>query len=219
MGGRIRTQHICTYIYMYTFNQVDPTLKLAAQCAKPPCSFGGVYQPRFWEDGGAGSSIVLFENFFHTSHALGMSSGPGVYVGVGYVCPLGPVPAYVKSAVLVCVCVCVCVCAHTALTHITHSPTHMCIHVYICTGSSVSIADLETLGSKWCSLDWSFVEKTGDEGTSQVRQKSPSNRPTKEQKRPTNAGHLLRRLAARARLRHVLVGLFCSLVGLFLGLF
>ena len=51
-----------------------------------------------------------------------------------------------------CVCVCVCVCTY----------------VYIFTGSSVTIGDMETLGSKWCSLDWSFVEKTGDEGTSQA---------------------------------------------------
>ena len=53
----------------------------------------------------------------------------------------------------------------------------------------MSIADIETLGSKWCSLDWSFVEKTGDEGTSQVRQKSPRNRPNRGKKRPTKTGH------------------------------
>jgi hypothetical protein len=67
----------------------------------------------------------------------------------------------VSSQLCVCVCACVrvYVCAHTLYTHTLHTHTP---------GSSVSIADLETLGSKWCSLDWSFVEKTGDEGTSQA---------------------------------------------------
>ena len=87
------------------FTQVDPALKLAATCARPPCAFGGVHQPRFWEGGDTASSMVLFENFFHTSNALGMPSGPS---------------------------------------------------------ASVSLADFEALGSKWCALDWSFVEQTGD---------------------------------------------------------
>ena len=33
------------------FMQVDPALKLSATCAAPPCAFGGVHQPRFWEVG------------------------------------------------------------------------------------------------------------------------------------------------------------------------
>jgi len=92
------------------FTEVNPVLKLVAKCKTPPCAFGGVHQPRFWEGGKEASSMVLFENFFHSSNALNMPSGPG---------------------------------------------------------SSVTVEDFVTTGSKWCSLDWSFVSKTGDMGSKQ----------------------------------------------------
>jgi len=92
------------------FTEINPALKLVAKCTAPPCAFGGVHQPRFWEGGKEASSMVLFENFFHSSNALNMPSGPG---------------------------------------------------------SSVTVEDFVTTGSKWCSLDWSFVSKTGDMGSKQ----------------------------------------------------
>jgi len=64
------------------FTEVNPALKLAATCAVPPCAFGGVHQPRFWEGGKLASSLVLFENFFHSSNALNMRAGTGSAVTI-----------------------------------------------------------------------------------------------------------------------------------------
>ena len=100
----------CTSGMDELFTEVNPALRLAATCKTPPCAFGGVHQPRFWEGGHLASSLVLFENFFHSSHALNMPSG---------------------------------------------------------VGSAVTIEDFATEGRKWCSLAWSFVEKTGDAGSTE----------------------------------------------------
>ena len=48
----------CTAALDSLFAEVNPSLKLAASCSIPPCAFGGVHQPRFWEGGAKGESVI-----------------------------------------------------------------------------------------------------------------------------------------------------------------
>lgn len=52
-----------------------------AMCQEEPCSFGGVHQPAIWPATPSAGGFVMFENFFHSSRAvgvIGMESGVGV---------------------------------------------------------------------------------------------------------------------------------------------
>ena len=73
----------CTAAIDQLFAEVNPALRLEAKCAIPPCAFGGVHQPRFWtRTGQKASSLVLFENFFHSANALNIPVGPQTSVKI-----------------------------------------------------------------------------------------------------------------------------------------